>query len=156
MRHDRTAAQHDLTVDDSQLEAGPRSPDGWLRTGDVGTLDDRGNLRIVGRSKDMYIVGGFNAYPAEIENIMNRHPGVAQVAIVGVPDDRLGEVAMAFVIPTTGTTLDPDELTAWCREHMANYKVPRFVEIVDTLPLNASGKVLKYELRERAAKALSG
>jgi acyl-CoA synthetase (AMP-forming)/AMP-acid ligase II len=81
---------------------------------------------------------------------------VAQVAIVGVPDDRLGEVAMAFVIPTTGTAFDAGELTAWCREHMANYKVPRYIETVDVLPLNASGKVLKYDLRERGAKTVAG
>jgi acyl-CoA synthetase (AMP-forming)/AMP-acid ligase II len=130
--------------------------DGWLHTGDVAVSDENGNITITDRKKDMFIVGGFNAYPAEIENIMNRHAGVAQVAIVGVPDARLGEVAMAFVIPTAGTTLDTDELIAWCREHMANYKVPRYVEVVDALPLNASGKVLKYDLRERGAKAVTG
>ena len=126
--------------------------EGWLHTGDIAVSDPNGNITITDRKKDMFIVGGFNAYPAEIENIMNRHPGVAQVAIVGVPDQRLGEVAMAFVIPTTGTTLDTDELIAWCREHMANYKVPRYVEPVDALPMNASNKVLKYDLRERGAK----
>jgi acyl-CoA synthetase (AMP-forming)/AMP-acid ligase II len=83
--------------------------------------------------------------------MMMRHPSVSQVAVVGVPDPRMGEVAKAFVIPRPGTTLDPDELIAWCREEMANYKVPRSIEVVDALPLNASGKVLKYELRERSA-----
>jgi acyl-CoA synthetase (AMP-forming)/AMP-acid ligase II len=130
--------------------------DGWLHTGDLGTLDERGYLRIVGRKKDMFIVGGFNAYPAEIENIMNGHPGVAQVAIVGVPDERMGEVAMAFVIPTSGVDIDVAELVSWCREHMANYKVPRHIEIVEALPLNASGKVLKYDLRDRGAKLIAG
>jgi len=129
--------------------------DGWLHTGDIAVSDANGNITITDRKKDMFIVGGFNAYPAEIENIMNRHPGVAQVAIVGVPDERLGEVAMAFVIPTTGATLDADELIAWCREHMANYKVPRYVETVDALPMNASNKVLKYDLRERGAKRVA-
>ena len=97
----------------------------------------------------MFIVGGFNAYPAEIENIMMGTPDVAAVAVVGVPDARLGEVGMAFVVPTTGSAVDTDELIAWCRENMANYKVPRYVELVDALPLNASSKVLKYELVAR-------
>ena len=98
----------------------------------------------------MFIIGGFNAYPAEIENMVSDHPAVSQVSIVGVPDTRMGEVGYAFVIPRLNASITPDELTAWCREKMANYKVPRHVEIVSTLPLNASGKVLKFELRERA------
>jgi acyl-CoA synthetase (AMP-forming)/AMP-acid ligase II len=125
--------------------------DGWLHTGDVGIMDERGYLRITDRKKDMFIVGGFNAYPAEIENLLMQHDSIGQVAVVGVPDDRLGEVGMAFVVLRPGAELDADELIAWAREHMANYKVPRAVEIVDALPLNASGKVLKFELRERAA-----
>ena len=129
--------------------------DGWLHTGDIAVSDADGNITITDRKKDMFIVGGFNAYPAEIEKIMNAHPDIAQVAVVGVPDQRMGEVAMAFVIPTTGTTLDTDDLVAWCREHMANYKVPRYVEVVDVLPLNASGKVLKIDLRVRGAKAVA-
>jgi len=123
--------------------------DGWLHTGDVGLLTPEGNVRITDRTKDMFIVGGFNAYPAEIENIILTNPDVGQVAVVGVPDHRLGEVGMAFVVPRAGATVDPDALIAWCRENMANYKVPRHVEIVDAFPLNASGKVLKYELRDR-------
>ena len=99
------------------------------------------------RLKDMFIVGGFNAYPAEIESMMSAHPDLAQVAVVGIPDQRLGEVGIAFAIPTAGTTPDPQEIIAWCRREMANYKVPRQVHIVDQLPLNASNKVLKYELR---------
>jgi HIP---CoA ligase len=125
--------------------------DGWLRTGDVGVRDESGNLRITDRTKDMYVVGGFNAYPAEIENIMAAHPAVGQVAVIGVPDHRLGEVGRAYVVPRAGATVDPAELIAWCREQMANYKVPRSVEVVDALPLNATGKVLKYVLREQAA-----
>ncbi len=113
-------------------------------------MDDGGYLRITDRKKDMFIVGGFNAYPAEIENVMLGHPHVSQAAVVGTPDERLGEVGMAFVVARPGTEPDPDEIVAWCRERMANYKVPRRVEVVDALPLNASGKVLKYELRARA------
>ncbi|MGH2759682.1 MAG: FadD3 family acyl-CoA ligase [Actinomycetota bacterium] len=123
--------------------------DGWLHTGDVGVMDDRGYLRITDRTKDMFIVGGFNAYPAEIENELLTHPSVAQAAVIGIPDERMGEVGCAFVVPRSGTTIDPDELIAWARERMANYKAPRRVEVVEALPLNASGKVLKYELRER-------
>ena len=101
--------------------------------------------------KDMFIVGGFNAYPAEIEGMMLEHQGISQVAIVGVPDERMGEVGMAYVVPRPGAEIAEAELIAWCRERMANYKVPRRVEVVDALPLNASGKVLKFELRARAA-----
>jgi acyl-CoA synthetase (AMP-forming)/AMP-acid ligase II len=124
-------------------------PEGWLHTGDVGVMDERGYLRITDRIKDMFITGGFNCYPAEIENLIYRHPGVAQVAVIGVPDERMGEVGMAFVVPRPGAVLEPAALIAWCREQMANFKVPRRVEIVSALPTNASGKVLKYELRER-------
>ncbi|HEX2485269.1 MAG TPA: FadD3 family acyl-CoA ligase [Myxococcota bacterium] len=124
---------------------------GWLHTGDVGVMDERGYLRITDRIKDMFIVGGFNCYPAEIENLMYRHDGIAQVAVVGVPDERMGEVGVAFVVPAPGASLAPDEVIRWCREHMANYKVPRRVELVDALPTNPSGKVLKYQLRQRAA-----
>lgn len=124
--------------------------DGWLHTGDIGVMDERGYIKITDRKKDMFIVGGFNAYPAEIENVLSKHDAIAQVAVVGVPDDRLGEVGMAFCVLNEGAELDPDALIAWSRENMANFKVPRRVEIVDALPLNATGKVLKYQLRERA------
>ena len=126
--------------------------DGWLHTGDIGVMDDDGNVDITDRKKDMFIVGGFNAYPAEIEGQLLAHPAIAQVAVVGMPDERMGEVGVAFVVPRSGTSVDPDEVVAWARERMANYKVPRRVEVVDALPLNASGKVLKYELRERLAR----
>jgi HIP---CoA ligase len=122
--------------------------DGWLHTGDVGVMDDRGNLRITDRTKDMFVVGGFNAYPAEIENMMMEHPAVSQVAVIGVPDHRLGEVGRAYVVPRDGATVDGAALIDWCRERMANYKVPRSVEVVDALPLNAVGKVQKFVLRE--------
>jgi acyl-CoA synthetase (AMP-forming)/AMP-acid ligase II len=129
--------------------------DGWLHTGDIAVMDERGYVRVTDRTKDMFIVGGFNAYPAEIENMINEHPAVGAVAVVGVPDARMGEVGYAFVIPRLHAEITPQELIAWCRDKMANYKVPRHVEIVDALPLNASGKVLKYELRERARSKTS-
>jgi acyl-CoA synthetase (AMP-forming)/AMP-acid ligase II len=121
-----------------------------LHTGDVGVLDERGNLTITGRKKEMFIVGGFNAYPAEIEDMILEHPGVSQVAVVEVPDTRMGEVGYAYVVARPGAEVDADELIGWCKPRMANYKVPRFVEVLDELPLNATGKVVKYELRERA------
>lgn len=128
--------------------------EGWLHTGDIGVMDERGYLRITDRLKDMYICGGFNCYPAEIENMLYRHPGVGQVAVIGVPDERLGEVGMAFVVPRPGYRLEEDELIAWCRANMANYKVPRRVRLVDSLPLNASGKVMKFVLRQWAEQGL--
>jgi HIP---CoA ligase len=140
--------------DSPEATADAFAPDGWLRTGDIGILDPSGNLRITDRIKDMFIVGGFNAYPAEIENMISRHPGVAQVSVVGAPDERLGEVGFAYVVPRQGSTLAPAELIAWCRGEMANFKVPRHVEFVSALPLNPSGKVLKFELRDRARRAV--
>lgn len=134
-------------LDDPEATAQAFAPGGWLRTGDLGRIGGDGCLRIVGRLKDMFIVGGFNAYPAEIENIMLGHPGLRQVAVIGIPDERLGEVGMAFVVPQPGSAVDPDEVIRWCRERMANYKVPRRVEVVPELPLNATGKVEKAVLR---------
>ena len=129
--------------------------DGWLHTGDIGVFDERGYLRITDRIKDMFIMGGFNVYPAEVENLLFQHEGIAAAAVIGVPDDRMGEVGMAFVVPTPGASLDAEALVAWSRDNMANYKVPRFFEVVDELPANASGKVLKNDLRDRAKAILS-
>ena len=140
--------------DNPEATAEAIDADGWLHTGDIAFQDAAGNVTITDRIKDMFIVGGFNAYPAEIENIMMGHAGVASVAVVGVPDPRLGEVGMAFVVPATGVDVDTDELIAWCRENMANYKVPRYVELVESLPLNASNKVLKYELAARGKQVV--
>jgi acyl-CoA synthetase (AMP-forming)/AMP-acid ligase II len=123
-------------------------PDGWLHTGDIGTMDADGYVAITDRKKDMFISGGFNAYPAEIERLLLTHAHVAQAAVIGVPDDRMGEVGMAFVVPRADAVVDPDELVAWAREHMANYKAPRYVQVLDALPMNASNKVLKNELRQ--------
>jgi acyl-CoA synthetase (AMP-forming)/AMP-acid ligase II len=139
-------------LDDPAATAEAIDAGGWLHTGDVAVADVNGNVTITDRKKDMVIVGGFNTYPAEIERIISGHPGVAQVAVVGVPDERLGEVTMAFVVRTLGDDTDAPALIAWCRHHMANYKVPRRVEFVDVLPLNASGKVLKYQLRDIARR----
>ena len=141
-------------LDDPEKTAETIDADGWLHTGDIGVMDDGGNIDITDRVKDMFINGGFNAYPAEIESLMLTHPDIGQVAVVGVPDDRLGEVGFAFVVPAAGSSPDPDEIIAWCRDEMANYKCPRHVEVVEALPLNASNKVLKFELRDRAVTSL--
>jgi acyl-CoA synthetase (AMP-forming)/AMP-acid ligase II len=138
-------------LDDPDATAAALSADGWLRTGDLGVLDGRGNLRIVGRIKDMFIVGGFNAYPAEIEGALLRHPEVQQVAVIGIPDERLGEVGMAFVVTRSGDPEAGAGILAWARDEMANYKVPRSIELVAELPVNATGKVVKDELRARVA-----
>ena len=136
-------------LDDPEATAAAIDADGWLHTGDLGTFDADGYLRIVGRIKDMFIVGGFNAYPAEIENLLLRHPRVAQAAVIGVPDARLGEVGMAFIVLSPGSRLEPSELIEWSRTEMANFKAPRFVEFLDELPVNTTGKVVKEELRAR-------
>ena len=132
-------------LDDPAATAEAIDGDGWLHTGDLGSFNDAGRLRIVGRKKDMFIVGGFNAYPAEIEGFLLEHPEVAQAAVIGIPDDRLGQVGRAFVVAKT--TVSADDLLAWCRERMAGFKVPRSIEFRDELPLNATGKVMKDQLR---------
>ncbi|WP_167042175.1 AMP-binding protein [Salinibacterium sp. ZJ454] len=119
---------------------------GWMHTGDLGTFDEAGNLRVTGRLKDMFIVGGFNVYPAEVEAVLSSQPGVSAVAVVGIPDERLGEVGAAFIIPKTGASVDEAELVASAGERLANYKRPRRYFFVDAFPVNASGKVLKHEL----------
>ena len=134
--------------EDEKATAETIDADGWLHTGDVGVLDERGYLRITDRLKDMFIVGGFNCYPAEIERILSNHPDVAQIAVIGVPDERMGEVGWACVVARNGVSLDKDAFIAWCRANMANYKVPRFVLQLDTLPVNASNKVQKRDLQQ--------
>jgi acyl-CoA synthetase (AMP-forming)/AMP-acid ligase II len=138
-------------VDEPEETARTIDADGWLRTGDIGSIDEEGYIRITDRKKDMFIVGGFNAYPAEIENILLGMGAIAQVAVVGAPDARMGEVGVAFVVPRAGVTIEEAAVVEFARTNMANYKVPRHVVFVDSLPVNASGKVLKSELRERCA-----
>ncbi len=123
---------------------------GWLHTGDIGTLDADGNLAITDRLKDMYICGGFNVYPAEVEQALARLPGVADSAVIGIPDQRLGEVGKALVVPGPGHQLTAEDVIGYCRERLANFKVPRQVEFRESLPRNAAGKVLKRQLREEA------
>jgi len=126
--------------------------EGWLHTGDMGVKDTEGYLRITGRLTDMIIVGGFNTYPAEIENFYLRHPKILDVSIVGVPDPVLGEVVMAFVIPKAGATLAPQELRDFARDQIANFKIPRYVEIVAEFPLTGSGKVQKFKQKAWAVQ----
>ena len=124
-------------------------PDGWLHTGDVAAMIQDGRLRILDRIKDIVIVGGFNAYPAEIEIMLSQHPAIAEVAIIGLPDERMGEVTAACVIPKPGMTVDAAELLHWSRERMANYKVPRQVFVMAELPRTPLGKVQKFLLKQQ-------
>jgi HIP---CoA ligase len=140
-------------LDDPEATAAAVDPDGWLHTGDIGTLDAAGNLTITDRLKDMYICGGFNVYPAEIEQVLARLDGVAEAAVIGVPDERLGEVGKAFVVVKAGAQLDEAAVIAYTREHLANFKVPRSVAFLDVLPRNPGGKVVKPTLREIDGRA---
>ncbi|MCK8672794.1 FadD3 family acyl-CoA ligase [Rhodococcus sp. HM1] len=135
-------------LDDPEATAATIDADGWLHTGDVGTLDERGYLDITDRLKDMYISGGFNVYPAEVEAALLRLPGVHEVAVIGVPDGRMGEVGRAFVVPLADADLTEDAVITFCKERLAGFKVPRSVRFVESLPRNPSGKVLKNVLRE--------
>lgn len=135
-------------LDDPDATADAIDADGWLHTGDVGTMDERGYVRITDRLKDMYISGGFNVYPAEVEKLLAAHPAIAMAAVVGVPDERMGEVGKAFVVLRSDAKTSVEDLLAWSRANMANYKVPRSFKLVEDLPRNAAGKVLKTALRE--------
>ena len=134
-------------LDDPEATSAAIDADGWLHTGDIGKLDAAGNLSITDRLKDMYICGGFNVYPAEIEQVLARLDGVAEAAVIGVPDDRLGEVGRAFVVVKPGADLDEAAVIAHTRQHLANFKIPRSVAFLDVLPRNPGGKVVKPQLR---------
>ena len=142
-------------LDDPEQTKEAIDEDGWLQTGDICVMDANGYIDITDRKKDMFINGGFNAYPAEIEQMMLDHSDIGQVAVIGVPDERLGEVGAAFVVPTPTSDPNVEQILGWCREQMANYKAPRYCWIVDSLPLNPSNKVLKTELREMAKKLIN-
>jgi acyl-CoA synthetase (AMP-forming)/AMP-acid ligase II len=137
-------------LDNPEATADAIDADGWLHTGDIGKVDEAGNLTITDRLKDMYICGGFNVYPAEVEQSLMRMDGVADCAVIGVPDDRLGEVGRAFVVKRPEATLDDASIIAYSRKHLANFKVPRSVVFCESLPRNPAGKVVKPLLREMA------
>src|SRR5262249_43093887 len=143
-------------LDDPEATAAAIDADGWLHTGDAGRLDAAGYLTITGRLKDMYICGGLNVYPAEVEQVLARLDGVAESAVVGVAEPRLGEVGKAFVVVRPGFVLAEDDVLAFCRGRLANYKVPRRVEFRDALPRNPSGKVLKRVLKEESPDGRRG
>ncbi|QKS01460.1 AMP-binding protein [Sphingomonas sp. CL5.1] len=140
-------------LDDPAATAEAIDAGGWLHTGDVGVMDAAGYLRITDRKKDMYISGGFNCYPAEIEKLLSAHPAIAAAAVIGVPDERMGEIGHAFIVlRPDAPRADEAALIGWSRANMANYKAPRRVTLLDALPLNASGKVVKPELRALAER----
>jgi acyl-CoA synthetase (AMP-forming)/AMP-acid ligase II len=135
-------------LDDPEATAEAIDGDGWLHTGDIGRVDERGYLTITDRLKDMFITGGFNVYPAEIEQVLARLEGVVESAAIGVPDERLGEVGRVYVVRRAGSDLTERDVLAYCEERLANFKVPREVAFIDVLPRNLSGKVLKRDLRQ--------
>jgi long-chain acyl-CoA synthetase len=126
--------------------------DGWLRTGDGGYVDDEGYLFLTDRIKDMIVSGGENVYPVEVEEVLSQHPDVDEVAVIGMPDERWGELVTALIVPREGTTPSRDELVEFARSRLAGYKLPRAVELVGELPRTPTGKVLKRELRDRRAQ----
>ncbi len=128
--------------------------DGWMHTGDLATMDDEGYVNIVGRIKDMVIRGGENVYPREVEEFLYSHPDVADVQVIGVPDERYGEELMAWVIPREGATLDSERLREFCQGKIAHYKIPRYLKLVDVFPMTVTGKVQKFKMREQAIDEL--
>ncbi|MEA2197576.1 MAG: fatty-acyl-CoA synthase, partial [Solirubrobacteraceae bacterium] len=127
----------------------------WMHTGDLATMDADGYVRIVGRSKDMVIRGGENVYPREIEEYLYTHPDIADVQVIGVPDERYGEELMAWVVTREGATLTADGVRDFCRDRIAHYKIPRYVTLVDSFPMTVTGKVQKYKMREAAIEELA-
>jgi len=127
-------------------------PEGWLATGDLSRRRDDGNYRIVGRSKELVIRGGENIYPPEVEEFLHRHPALAEVAVVGLPDAHYGEVLSAWVVPKTGMTLTAEDLRSFCKGQIAHFKIPQYVQVVEQLPRTVTGKVRKHVLRERGIR----
>jgi fatty-acyl-CoA synthase len=140
--------------DDPRRTAEAIDTDGWMHTGDLATMDADGYLNIVGRSKDMVIRGGENVYPREIEEFLYTHPDIADVQVIGVPDERFGEELMARVIVRGGARLDADAVRAFCQGRIAHFKVPRYIKVVDAFPMTVTGKVQKFRMREQAIDEL--
>lgn len=132
------------------------TPDGWFRTGDLGRFDADGYLQITGRAKEMFIVGGSNAYPVEIERFLESHPDIEQAVVCGAPHGRLGEVCFAFVMPNAGAALTPEKVIAFCRGSIADYKVPRRVQIVEDFPRTSTNKIQRYLLQQDAVRIAGG
>ena len=128
--------------------------DGFMHTGDLGVLDDAGYLNVVGRIKDMVIRGGENLYPVEIEEVLFQHPAVASAQVVGVPDARMGEELMAWIVLRDGHEATTEDIRAFCREQLAHFKVPRYVKFVDGFPMTVTGKIQKFKMREVAIDEL--
>ncbi len=126
--------------------------EGWLHTNDLAVMDEDGYIQITGRLSDMILVGGFNTYPAEIEEFLHTHPKIQDVSVIGVPDKRLGEVAMAYIIPKEGSDPTAEEIIGFCKGKLANFKMPKYVEFVEAFPLTSTGKVQKFIQREMAAE----
>jgi fatty-acyl-CoA synthase len=140
--------------DDAERTAEAIDPEGWMHTGDLATIDDEGYCNIVGRSKDMVIRGGENIYPREIEEFLFRHPSVADVAVVGIPDDRFGEEVCAWIKLRGDATVDAEEIRAFCKGQIAHYKIPRYIEFVDEFPTTVTGKVQKFLIRQEMTERL--
>jgi acyl-CoA synthetase (AMP-forming)/AMP-acid ligase II len=134
-------------LDNPEATAKALDPEGWFHSGDLGAFDDAGNLKIIDRLGDMYIAGGFNCYPAEIEKALLQIKEIAAASVIGIPDERLGQVGRAFIIRAPGAVIDESQILSWCKLNIANYKIPRSIVFVDELPLNATGKVVKAKLR---------
>jgi fatty-acyl-CoA synthase len=140
---------------DPAATAAAITPDGWFRTGDIGRFDGAGYLTITGRLKEMFIIGGTNAYPAEIERFLETHPAVRQAVVCGVPDRRLGEIGFAYVKLRPGSTATPAEIIGWCRGRIADYKVPRHVAFLDDFPLTTTNKIHRSQLQAEASKRVT-
>jgi len=132
------------------------TPEGWFRTGDLGHYDKDGYLKITGRAKEMFIVGGSNAYPAEIERYLETHPKVGQAVVCGAPHERLGEVCFAFVMPKAGEQLTKGDIVEYCRGQIADYKVPRHVDIVEDFPRTTTNKIQRFILQKEISDRFSG